>query len=253
MRTRYIIALCLLISQITFGAELFIRVNRPGNHSATAYNQTQSNTTNIFRFFELPGGNINVQITDQQTGYSIYNGFVNLAANQRVVAELDNNGVLQYIQNCTITPVNWYTPSTGCGNGNQGYPGNNNGYPNNNNGYPNNNNGYPNNNNGYPNNGYPGNNNVNNDQAFQQLLKILADEPFDSNRMDVAKGYANRTMMSAQQIADISTKFTFDNSRLDWAKYAYHKCYDKANYFLLKSTFTYSSNYSALEKYIEGQ
>jgi hypothetical protein len=241
MKKIYLLATIVLMTQGSFGAELFVRVMRSGSHIATAYNQTQTNSTTTFRFFELPGGNITIQITDQQNGYNVFNGYLNIAANQRVVAELDYNGSLQILQTIVISSSNWYTSNPG----NVVY--NPNPYPNN---------GYP--TNGYPNNGYPNNGNGNgycgtDHAAFSQFLKIMDDEPFDSNKLETARSYAAKTNLSAQQITDISKKFTFDSNRLDWAKSAYGRCYDKANYFLLKSTFTFSSNYSALEDYIEGQ
>jgi len=245
MKKMYFLAVILLTTQFSFGAELFVRVMRSGSHIATVYNQTQTNSTNIFRFYELPGGNTMLQISDQQSGYNVFNNYLNIGANQRVVAELDYNGNLNIIQTIAINTTNWYTSTTG----NVVYnPNPNNGYPNGN--YPTN--GYP--NGGYPNNGYPNGANCGPDNAtFQQFLSVLDNEPFDSNKLTTAKAYANKTNLSAQQISDISRKFTFDSNRLDWAKAAYAKCYDKANYFLLKSTFTFSSNYSALEEYIEGQ
>jgi hypothetical protein len=227
MKKIYLLAAIVLTTQLSFGAELFIRVARSGSFITTAYNQTQTNTTNIFRFFELPGGNVTVQISDQQNGYSVFNGFLNIPYNQRVVAELDYNGNLQIIQMIAITSTNWYTSSSG----NVVYN------PNPNNGYPN------------GNGQWSGTDNA----AFGQFLKLMDNEPFDSNKLDLARSYAKKTNLSAQQITDISKKFTFDSNRLDWAKEAYGSCYDKANYFLLKSTFTFSSNYSALEEYIEGQ
>lgn len=226
MRKIYLLAAIALLTKMSFGAELFVRVVRPGYHIATAYNQTQSNTTNIYRFFELPGGSINLQISDQQSGLTVHNSLVNLASNQRIVAELDVNGILQIIQTCTITNTNWYTSVSTCGGVS---------VPNN------------------PGNGYPNGTAGANDPAFNQFLSMLEEESFDSKRLETAKSYAEKTMLSAQQITDISKKFTFDSYRLDWAKFAYAKCYDKANYFLLKNTFTFSSNYSALEEYIEGQ
>jgi len=239
MKKMYLLAVIALMTQFSFGAELFVRVMRSGTHVATASNQTQANNSNIYRFFELPGGYTTLQISDQQSGYSVYNGSLNVGANQRVVAEIDYYGNLQVIQTAYITNSNWYT---------MGNPGNvvinppvQNPYPNNGGGY------YGNTGGGY----YPPN--ASNDAAFQQFLLMMDEEAFDSNKLTFAKGNADKTMLSSQQIASISKKFTFDSNRLEWAKHAYSKCYDKANYFLLKSSFTFSSNYSALEDYIEGQ
>lgn len=229
MKKIYSLFVIALVSQTSFSAELFVRMLRPGSYVATAYNQTQFNPTNTYRFFELPGGNVSLQINDQQNGFSVYNGSLNLAANQRVVAEIDTYGNFKIIQNTYIASTNWYTTNPGevCT-----HPGT------------------------IPGNGYPGGGyyppNPANDPAFQQFLGMLDQESFDSNKLTAAKSYASKTNLSAQQIAEINKKYTFDSNRLEWAKYAYSKCYDKANYFLLKSTFAYSSNYSALEDYIEG-
>jgi hypothetical protein len=223
MKKIYLLAVIALMSQLSFGAELFVRVLRQGTHIATAYNQTQTNSTNIFRFFDLPDGNNYIQITDQQYGTNIYNGSLNLAWNQRVVAEIDQNGVFKIIQTVNIVSTNWYTSTTETVVSNP------------------------------PNNGGSTYNDGSHEPAFLKLLEMIKSETFDSNKLEIAKSYANKTQVSAQQIADINKTFTFDSNKLDWAKFAYSKCYDKANYFLLKNTFGYSSSYSALEEYIEGQ
>lgn len=229
MKKMYLLAVIALITHFSFGAELFVRVMRSGLYVATAYNQTQTNTTNIYRFFELPGGYTTLQISDQQSGLSVYNGGLNIGSNQRVVAEVDYYGNLQVLQTAVIATTNWYT----IGNpGTVGYA--------------------PSYGNPYPVSGgiyslpHPSA-----DQAFQQFLGMMDNEAFDSDKLNFAKGYANKTMLSAQQVTEISKRFTFDSNRLDWSKHAYGRCYDKANYFLLKSTFTFSSNYSALKEYIE--
>lgn len=248
MKKIYTLALIALTSHFGFGGELFIRVTRAGSHAATVASQVQSNSTNVFRFFELPGGNTSITIRDQYSGNTIFNGFMNIGANQRIVAEVGSFGNLNVIETTNINNGgNWYTPGTVVYVPNPSYP--NGGYP-----YPNGGYGWP--NNGYPNGGYGNgwpNGGYGNSAAFDQFLTALEDESFDSGRLEMAKSYVNQTNLSAQQIADISKKFGFDSYRLDWAKHAYGKCYDKANYFLLKSTFDFSSNYSALVEYTEGQ
>ena len=44
--------------------------------------------------------------------------------------------------------------------------------------------------------------------------------------------------------------FTFENNRLDIAKYAYGKTVDKGNYFMLNDAFTFNNNKEALKEYI---
>jgi len=221
MKKVYLLTAIALITHLSFGAELFVRVTRTGSHITTAYNQTQTNSTNIFRYYDLPGGNINIQVTDQQNGYSIYTGFLTIAQNQRVVAEVDAFGNFKIIQIIQIVTSNWYTTTNGTvisgptSNNEAAIPAN--------------------------------------DAGFIQFLKLLDNEAFDSEKLELGNNYVDKTHLSAQQITDIAKKFTFDSNRLEWTKHAYSNCYDKANYFLLKSTFTFSSNYSALEEFIKGQ
>lgn len=230
MKKLYTLGVILLLTQATFAGELFIRVMRQGYFNATVSNQAQSNNVGIFRFFELPGGSTWIRITDQN-GNLVFNTSYYVGNNQRVIAEVNSYGNLNIIETQVINTT-WYNSS---------YPQ----QPVYGNPYPNY--GNP----GFPNNGGYGNGT---DQAaFQQFLSMLDQESFDSNKLTTAKGYADKTQLSAQQIADIAKKFTFDSNRLEWAKHAYARCYDKANYFLLKPTFSFSSSYNDLQTYINGQ
>ena len=225
----FAISFCSLTFSVK-GAEVFIRVLKTGTHYSTVYNQTHYNSTNIFRFFDLPGGTIPIQVIEQNTGTFIYNSSMYLNSNQRIVAELDVYGNFTILQNVIVEYSNWYTPiqnGLGVNNGNVVYP---NGNPNTNQ-------------NSTLNNQY-------NQQMFTQFLNSLDKESFDSKKLDKAKKYIDKGNLNASQIADIAKKFSFDSNRLDWAKYAYTKCNDKANYFILKEVFSFSSSYDELEEYM---
>lgn len=207
-----------------YSSELFIRVARQGVHTAVVYNQTQSNPSNVFRFFDLPSGNTSIQIIDQQSGVIVYNTFIFLANNQHISAELDLSGNLVIVQTMTVNQMNWY--SCVYSNSNSGSV--------------------------FGNGINSQQTNANND-GFNQFLLSLDKEGFDSNKLSKSKSYIDKGSLTAQQITEISKKFSFDSNRLEWAKYAYNKCYDKANYFLIKETFAFQSNYTELEKYIDAQ
>ncbi len=213
-------------------SEFYLKVNRAGNFQVSAGGQLQTNSTLMYRFFDLPAGNTQVIVTDLSTNSIVFNNYVMLNTNQRSVAELDNFGTMTVLQNINISVSNWYNtqtvgtvvnntgggnvnPTTGSGHGGAIYDPNAN-------------------------------------ASFQQFLTFLDSQSFDSGKLVEAKKYAAAANLSAQQIKDIALKFTFDDSRLDFAKSAYNRCWDKANYFLLKSTFTFSSSYDELQDYIEG-
>lgn len=240
-------ALVLLTCTLAHASEFILRVNRKGQFIVSASNQTQTNNINTYQFYNLYGGNTQVKVVDKWSGQVIFKNYLNIPDNTQLVAELDNYGTL------TIVASNLLGNSTGgwSGNGNVGtvnYGNNGNGYYGG--GYQNNHCGtYPN----YQGDGYYNQGQSANNQYFSQFLSSLKAESFDSNRLQNAKVYASKMNLSANQIKDIAATFTFDSNRLDWAKAAYASCYDKANYFLLRETFTFSSNYSDLQDYISLQ
>lgn len=227
MKTLYAIAfLCLGLSFQTFASEFYLKLNRVGNFQVSVGGQLQTNSTLMYRFFDLYAGNTQVIVTDIQTSSIVFNNYVNLSNNMRTVAELDAYGTMNIIQNIPITVTNWYTTqivgtvvnNTGGNYGNPPYGGN-----------------------------------VYDPAAeasFNEFLAFLDKQSFDSNKLTEAKTYAAKSNLSAQQIKSIALKFTYDSNRLDFAKAAYTNCRDKANYFLLKSAFQFTSSYSELEDYM---
>lgn len=85
---------------------------------------------------------------------------------------------------------------------------------------------------------------------YQDFLVHIANEAFDSGILTKAKSFVQKTRLSAAQIAGIMDKFTFDDSRLKFAKFAYESCYDPVNYYKVNQSFTFSSNAKALDEYI---
>jgi len=245
MKTLFLLLVLFLTGVAANASELFLRVNTGGSFYAQIMDQTQYNNSNIFKFFNLPVGIVNLRVLNQQSNMPIYNGQVQLNANERVVAEIDNMGNFTVVQKTRIQEINWYT-SIENGNGNYGNYGNG-GYGN-----------YGNGNYGgnYPNHGNYGGHHPNHDNHggnynygamnFQQFMPIFKKESFDSGKLELAKNYVATNRLNAQQIAEITRNFSFDSNRLAFAKYAYPYCIDKNNYFQLKPAFQFSSSYDDL-------
>lgn len=231
MKTRYALLFAFLgVCFQFFASEFYLKVNRTGNFQVSVGGQLQTNSTLMYRYFDLYAGNTQVIVTDVSSNTIVFNNYVNLENNMRTVAELDSYGNLTILQNISISVSNWYTTQTvGTVINNTGNTGNNNPYGNNGTGY----------------------SDPNADASFNQFLVFLDGQAFDSNKLTEAKNYAAKSNLSAQQIKSIVQKFTFDSNRLDFAKSAYSTCRDKANYFLLKSAFQFSSSYSDLEEYMK--
>ncbi|WP_341905449.1 DUF4476 domain-containing protein [Fluviicola taffensis] len=237
-------ALVLFTCTLAHASELLLRVNRKGLFIVSASSQTQTNNYNTYQFYNLYGGTTQVKVVDKANGQVIFKNNVNIPEGYQLIAELDYYGTLTIVSNNPTASYNNGSWNDNVGTINYGNNGNGNygsGYQNNHCGtHPN----YQ--GDGYYNQGQTANNN----NYFNQFLASLKSESFDSNRLQNAKVYASKTNLSANQIKEIAATFTFDSNRLDWAKAAYTNCYDKGNYFLLRDTFTFSSNYSELQDYI---
>lgn len=118
-------------------------------------------------------------------------------------------------------------------------------------------------NNGSTNSGYYGQSNVGNngygshygpvamnENNFNQLLRIMKDERFDNNRLEIGRQALATNHMNVRQVSLIMKQFNFDNSKLDFAKLAYNRTIDKENFFAVNSQFSFSSSASELNNYI---
>lgn len=228
MKKIFTIFVFIVLTNLSFSSELFVKVNANGAFYAQLGIQNVNSFTNIFRFFDLNQGYHNLTIYKNSSNMQFYSSSINIDFNQRLICEIDNFGNLTIVAKETINYVNWYTCIT---TNNSNWNGNNNGNWNNN----------------------SGNNNSSIDTGYQAFLKILEEDAFDSGKMQKAKSYISKTSLSASQIAEITGKFSFDSGKLEWAKYAYQFCYDKQNYFMLESVFSFKSSYNDLQKFIEGK
>ncbi len=230
MKKFYTIATMLLMcSHFAFSSEFTLRVKKQEQVVVTVQSQTQTNNTNYFQFFQIPSGQLYVNVTDKWTGQTLFSNYVTIPANYQVYAELDYAGNMSVLSS---TPI--YNNGN-VGTVTYGNTGNNANWNNN----------YGNHCGTAGTNNYPYYNNFN-QVSYAQFLTSLKNESFDSYRLKDSKRYAAKTQLSAQQISEIAATFTFDSYRLDFAKAAYANCYDKANYFLLKNTFTFTSYYNDL-------
>jgi hypothetical protein len=86
--------------------------------------------------------------------------------------------------------------------------------------------------------------------AFTQAKESLRREWFENTRLEAAKQIIDGNYFTSQQVKEMVLLFTFENNRLDIAKYAYGKTVDKGNYFIMNDAFTFNSNKEKLSEYI---
>ncbi len=79
---------------------------------------------------------------------------------------------------------------------------------------------------------------------FYSSLNVLKCASFDSDRLILAKNIANSNSLSSWQIREMLLVFSFESSRVEFAKYAYSSCADPENYVQIQDAFQYSSSIS---------
>ncbi|MDX1936480.1 MAG: DUF4476 domain-containing protein [Flavihumibacter sp.] len=88
------------------------------------------------------------------------------------------------------------------------------------------------------------------DRDFIMAKNQLQRESFDNTRLLMARQISDNNYLSAQQVKELMQLFSFDDKKLDFAKYAYRRTTDRNNYFIVYDAFAFASNKEELANYI---
>ena len=88
-------------------------------------------------------------------------------------------------------------------------------------------------------------------EEVSRMVSQLKSESFDDNRSELAQAMVVSKMLSTADIKRLMATFTFEDNKLDFAKFAYPYVADPQNYFQVASGFTFSSNKTDLLNYIK--
>lgn len=166
----------------------------------------------------------------------LYKGYVNVPACSEVSLVVSHHGGARTFINPRHTPPPPPMNGPGHGHGHHGNP-------------------YPDYNHGdgscgndiYPTGGY---NYGMNDYQFDQLMNTLDNTSFDDTRLEIAKTSVRGNQMTSAQITEVMGKFSFESTKLDFAKYAYRFVVDPENYYVVNNAFTFDSSRRKLSEYI---
>jgi hypothetical protein len=85
---------------------------------------------------------------------------------------------------------------------------------------------------------------------FLTALALIKDESFDANKLAAAQTISNAHYLSTNQILQILQLFSFESSKLQYAKSAYATCVDPQNYFKVNQVFSFSSSKQELNTFL---
>jgi hypothetical protein len=86
---------------------------------------------------------------------------------------------------------------------------------------------------------------------FASGKSSIKNQSFSDSQMKVAKTFTKNNCLSVSQVKEIMGLFSFEQSKLEYAKYAYDFCVDKKNYYQLSDAFSFSSSSDDLNNFLE--
>lgn len=86
---------------------------------------------------------------------------------------------------------------------------------------------------------------------FNSAKGSITSKPFEDSKLTIAKQIIGSNCLTCNQVKEIMKLFSFEQTKLDFAKYAYGYTFDLGNYYKLNDAFTFSASIDELNSYIE--
>ncbi|MBK9399954.1 MAG: DUF4476 domain-containing protein [Bacteroidetes bacterium] len=90
-------------------------------------------------------------------------------------------------------------------------------------------------------------------QDFDDLKQTVSSKSFEETKFTISKQVLQDRCMLVSQVKQMMLIFTFEQTRLDFAKFAYDRTYDIGNYFKVNDAFTFESSIEDLNEYIDAR
>jgi hypothetical protein len=87
---------------------------------------------------------------------------------------------------------------------------------------------------------------------FNAALASIRRQGFDDTRLSTAKQISSTNCLTAAQVAQICRLFSFEETKLDFAKFAYTQCTEPQSYFRVNDVFSFSSSVDELNAFVSG-
>ena len=88
------------------------------------------------------------------------------------------------------------------------------------------------------------------EQSFSSMVQTLRREYSENSRLALAMQLVDRNYFTSGQVKYMMELFSFENNKLELAKYAYRNTTDQRNYFVVYDALSYSSSKEQLAEYI---
>lgn len=85
---------------------------------------------------------------------------------------------------------------------------------------------------------------------YQSMVNSIKSKSFESDMLTIAKQATKVNCPTTNQILGVMKLFSFEESKLDYAKFAYQFCFNKNDYYQVNDGFTFSGSIDELNSFI---
>lgn len=86
---------------------------------------------------------------------------------------------------------------------------------------------------------------------FSKAVESISSKSFEDSKLSIAKQITRGNCLSSSQVKEIMELFSFEDTRLQFAKYAYDFTFDKGNYYQVNDAFDFESTIEELDSYLQ--
>lgn len=88
---------------------------------------------------------------------------------------------------------------------------------------------------------------------FSQAAAQINKTSFADDKMKIAQQITRNNCLSVNQIIDICKLFSFEDNKLEFAKFAYDFTFEKNKYYLVNDVFSFSSSRDELDSFLQNK
>lgn len=88
---------------------------------------------------------------------------------------------------------------------------------------------------------------------FSAALNTIKNQSFEEGKLKTAQQVASANCLSVNQITSVCQTFGFEDSKLNFAKYAYDFCTEQNKYYMINNVFSFSSSSDALNDFVQSR
>ncbi|MDD2634530.1 MAG: DUF4476 domain-containing protein [Bacteroidales bacterium] len=88
---------------------------------------------------------------------------------------------------------------------------------------------------------------------FEEAIQSVKSKSFEDSKLTTAKQICKSNCMTAEQVRDMNKTFSFEDTKLDFAKYAYDFVYDTSKYYKVNDSFEFEMTIDELDEFLENK